>query len=235
MTNGGPCALHHGIQISQWKPIWLATQLYPQNDWTGGKNEQWRICTDPMATTQVSLLLCVVLKKRHGAVTICMKLADAHTVWFSTDKNQLTDKRTPSNLQWQTSVNIVPLGTEAALTPSPFSRTLASVLHLAPSCSPNFQHITTLSPFVRFCSESILCPSVIILIPKTIGNRKRDCAWGGSGRLTLPEKIYRSQSTNQSAKLNERLPDLCFAICRFSQVRLISPSHLTHYLFFYFQ
>ena len=49
------------------------------------------------------------------------------------------------------------------------------------------------------------------------------------------EKIYRSQSTNQSAELNERLPDLCFAICRFSQVRFITPSHLTHNLFFYFQ
>ena len=67
------------------------------------------------------------------------------------------------------------------------------------------------------------------LIPKTIGNRKRDCAWGGSGWWTLPEKIYRSQSTNQSAKPNERLPDLCFAICRFS--RFITPSHLTHNLF----
>ena len=43
-----------------------------------------------------------------------------------------------------------------------------------------------------------------------------------------------SQSTNQSAKLNARLPDLCFAICRFSQVRFITPSHLTHNLFFYF-
>ena len=30
----------------------------------------------------------------------------------------------------------------------------------------------------------------IKLIPKTIGNRKRDCAWGGSGWSTLPEKIY---------------------------------------------
>ena len=73
------------------------------------------------------------------------------------------------------------------------------------------------------------------LIPKTIGNRKRDCAWGGSWWYTLPEKIYRSQSTNQSAELNERLPDLCFAICRFSQVRFITTSHLTHNLFFYFQ
>ena len=55
------------------------------------------------------------------------------------------------------------------------------------------------------------------------------------GWLTLPEKIYRLQSTNQSVELNERLPDLCFAICRFSQVRFITPSHLTCNLFFYFQ
>ena len=41
--------------------------------------------------------------------------------------------------------------------------------------------------------------------------------------ITLPEKIYRSQSTNQFAKLNERLPDLCFAICRFSQVQARTP------------
>ena len=38
------------------------------------------------------------------------------------------------------------------------------------------------------------------------------------------QKIYRSQSTNQSADLNERLPNLCFAICRFSQVRFITPA-----------
>ena len=42
------------------------------------------------------------------------------------------------------------------------------------------------------------------------------------GWKTLHEKIYRSQSTNQSAELNERLPDLCFAICRFSHVRFIT-------------
>ena len=23
----------------QWKPFWLATQLYPQNDWTGWQND----------------------------------------------------------------------------------------------------------------------------------------------------------------------------------------------------
>ena len=48
--------------------------------------------------------------------------------------------------------------------------------------------------------------------------------------LRLPD-----MGLGQSAKLNERLPDLCFAICRFSQVRFITPSHLTHNLFFYFQ
>ena len=39
----------------------------------------------------------------------------------------------------------------------------------------------------------------IKLIPKTIGNRKRDCAWGGSGWETLPEKIYRSQAQIRKA------------------------------------
>ena len=70
---------------------------------------------------------------------------------------------------------------------------------------------------------------------KTIGNRKRDCAWGGSGWSTLHEKIYRSQSTNQESVCSVQRTDLCFAICRFSQVRFITPSHLTHNLFFYFQ
>ena len=72
-------------------------------------------------------------------------------------------------------------------------------------------------------------------IPKTIGNRKRDCAWGGSGWETLPEKICRSQSTNQEGVRSVQRTDLCFAICRFSQVRFLTPSHLTHNLFFYFQ
>ena len=75
----------------------------------------------------------------------------------------------------------------------------------------------------------------IKLIPKTIGNRKRDCAWGGSGWYTLSEKIYGSQSTNQEGVRSVQRTDLCFAICRFSQVRFITPSRLTHNLFFYFQ
>ena len=45
----------------------------------------------------------------------------------------------------------------------------------------------------------------------------REVALGGK---TLSEKICRSKSTNQSTsgERNERLPDLCFSICRFSQV-----------------
>ena len=52
------------------------------------------------------------------------------------------------------------------------------------------------------------------------------------------DKPYLRKSTDRKAQispLNERLPDLCFVICRFSQVRFITPSHLTHNLFFYFQ
>ena len=37
----------------------------------------------------------------------------------------------------------------------------------------------------------------------------------------IPKTICRSQSTNQSGEQNERLPDLCFSICRFSRVVFI--------------
>ena len=36
-----------------------------------------------------------------------------------------------------------------------------------------------------------------------------------------PEKTCRSKSTNQFGEWNERLPDLCFSTCRFSQVVFI--------------
>ena len=51
----------------------------------------------------------------------------------------------------------------------------------------------------------------------------------------LPEKIYRSQSTNQEGVCSVQRTDLCFAICRFSQVKFITTSHLTHNLFFYYR
>ena len=65
--------------------------------------------------------------------------------------------------------------------------------------------------------------AIAILIPKTIGNIKRDCAWGcaRSGDKHHTRKICRSQSTNQSGERNERLPVLCVAICRFSRVVFI--------------
>ena len=54
--------------------------------------------------------------------------------------------------------------------------------------------------------------------------------------LSLSHRKYLTHNIGSaSAKLSERLPDLCFAICRFSQVRFITPNHLTHNLFFYFQ
>ena len=42
----------HYIMVSkiQWKPFWLATQIYPQNDWTWVAKwcELWRMRTDPI-------------------------------------------------------------------------------------------------------------------------------------------------------------------------------------------
>ena len=46
----------------------------------------------------------------------------------------------------------------------------------------------------------------------------REVALGGK---TPPENICRSKSTNQFGERNERLPDLCFSICRCSQVVFI--------------
>ena len=44
----------------------------------------------------------------------------------------------------------------------------------------------------------------------------------------------RKAGTEEGVRSGQRT-DLRFAICRFSQVRFITPSHLTHNLFFYFQ
>ena len=69
----------------------------------------------------------------------------------------------------------------------------------------------------------------IKLIPKTIGNRKeivREVARG--------DKPYLRKSTDRKAQIRKAFvqrTDLCFAIGRFSQVRFITPSHLTHNLF----
>ena len=47
----GACAHYIMVSKIQWKPFWLATQLYPQNDWTAwvAKTcELWRIHTGPI-------------------------------------------------------------------------------------------------------------------------------------------------------------------------------------------
>ena len=51
-------------------------------------------------------------------------------------------------------------------------------------------------------------------------------------------KPYLRKSTDRKAQIRKAFvqrTDLCFAICRFSQVRFITPSHVTHNLFFCFQ
>ena len=73
----------------------------------------------------------------------------------------------------------------------------------------------------------------IKLIPKTIGNRKGDCAWSCSRWQTQPEIICKLQSTNQYiCRVNDT--DLCVAICRFSQVVFVTSNNFTHNLLFYF-
>ena len=48
-------AVHIVIMVSkiQWKPFWLATQLFPQNDWTGLQNGvNYDICTQATFYTE---------------------------------------------------------------------------------------------------------------------------------------------------------------------------------------
>ena len=82
-------------------------------------------------------------------------------------------------------------------------------------------------------SWSVWITLILKLIPKTIGNREkeivREVVCGDKHYL---KKICRSQSTSIYKR---RLTDLCFVICRFSQVVFITSSNLTHNLFFYFQ
>ena len=47
----GPCAHYVMVSKIQWKPFWLASQLYPQNDWTGK-------CVDYMSHIRTSPISC---------------------------------------------------------------------------------------------------------------------------------------------------------------------------------
>ena len=53
---------------------------------------------------------------------------------------------------------------------------------------------------------------------------KGDCAWGCARRMNNTWENHADRNTNQSGERNERLPDLCFSIWRFSQVVFILPA-----------
>ena len=66
----------------------------------------------------------------------------------------------------------------------------------------------------------------MIQLTKTIGNRKeivREVALGGE---TPHKKICRSKGTNQEGVRSARPTDLCFSICRFSQMVFIPRAQL---------
>ena len=53
----------------------------------------------------------------------------------------------------------------------------------------------------------------LILIPKTIGNRKRDCAWGGSG-----DKPYLRKSTDRKEQIRKAFVQFSGLICALRSV-----------------
>ena len=64
----------------------------------------------------------------------------------------------------------------------------------------------------------------IKLIPKTIGNRKRDCAWGCARDINTTWENLQIKNY-KSGRRSFRSPDwFVLLICRFSQVVFISPS-----------
>ena len=71
---------------------------------------------------------------------------------------------------------------------------------------------------------------IIVLILKTIGNRKGDCAWSCSRWQTQPEKICKSQRTNQYHSLRTfywfvlcNLQIFSGCVCHLEQLHAQSP------------
>ena len=74
------------------------------------------------------------------------------------------------------------------------------------------------------------------LIPNTIGNRKIDCAWGCARglKLTTWENLQIEKHKSGRHARSAHRTDLCFSICRFSQVVFIlweQPHALSLFLF----
>ena len=65
------------------------------------------------------------------------------------------------------------------------------------SCDRAAAQVKKRIPEQRTASTEQISKKGIKLIPKTIGNRKGDCAWSCSRWQTQPEKLCKLQSTNQ--------------------------------------
>ena len=77
----------------------------------------------------------------------------------------------------------------------------------------------------------------IKLIPKTIGNRKRDCAWGCARRIN---RDHLRKSADRKAQISPVSGTNAFLICAFRSADFLrwclsSERNRAHNLFFYFQ
>ena len=76
----------------------------------------------------------------------------------------------------------------------------------------------------------------IKLIPKTIGNRKRDCAWGCARRINTTSENLQIEKAQISTVSGTNAFLICaFRSADFLRRCLSSERNLTHNLFFYFQ
>ena len=157
----------------QWKPFWLATQRDPENDWTA---TQKRVKYDVFAQAPLAMNLHFPLPKfAQLAMSSHFPLPKFRTFRFSLHNCRLS-------LQWEVTIVALKFATRSHFPLLKiFSRPLVPPLSNGKSRAtsdrkPKAHDQILPSPILFFPSKKW-----IKLIPKTIGNRKRDCAWGGSG------------------------------------------------------
>ena len=88
----GACVRYVMVSKTQWKPFWLANQLYPQNDWTGWQNG---VNDDVCAQAPLFFYQCHCL---------------GHCEWTSDEQDcvgkSLTCKSWANHLNWESGVNL---------------------------------------------------------------------------------------------------------------------------------
>ena len=117
-------------------------------------------------------------------------------------------------------------GAEFTLSVAKYVALFETVRILRRLCQMAWQGIEAPKQTIEFPAAPFFFSSKkwIKLIPKTIGNRKRDCAWGCSRGINTTWENLQIEKHKSGRRCSAHHTDLCFSICRsrFSQVVFIS-------------